>query len=359
MAAESLLRSVWQENAHGLHCLSQARHAFRLAADCIAARGGGSPVLWFPDFFCEEALPAVRARDVKIAFYPLQQTLDPDWDACRDMAARRPPDLFVLVHHFGRAGEGEAARAFCDEFGALLLEDATHVMRPTATIGRQGDIVAYSPRKFLPVPDGGFLVVRGAALARSLEQVMRALPPDRAAVGRWVMKRWRRAVKQRVLPKPKPRGPLPATTMDEDGPIPEPLAQLWMSGYSRWRLGHSIRSGEIDRLARRRVDVHRTLATRLAKETAMREIAPGDAAVPIATMMRCENEATAARMLNELRAIGARVYPWLTLPPEVKADPIRHREALRLRRTLLCFTHEFNPDGIPTDFLKSLPPAAQ
>jgi hypothetical protein len=356
VTSDSLLHAVWQRDADDLHCLSQARHAFRLAADAITAQHDRAAILWLPDYFCEEALTMARRRGAQIVFYPVTRDLAPDWAACRELSARQRPDLFVVVHYFGREADTRVARAFCDEVGALLFEDASHVLRPAGDFGRHGDLICYSPRKFFPIPDGGLLVVRGTELARRLRETARGLPPRRAPARAWVLKQWRRAVKGRLrLTRLKPRRPLPPTTLDVEITIGDAVEQIWMSGYSRWRVARMVKTGEIERFGNARVGVHHQLAERLQAETDMQPLCVPDGLVPIATMMRCDSERSAARYLNEMRAIGARVYTWLQLPPEVKADPQRHGEALRLHRTLLCFTHEWTGGGRPTDFLAALP----
>lgn len=357
MTPEAAIRAVWMHGADDLHLLSRGRHAFGLAADAATLRGG-EPVIWLPEFFLDDTLVPLRRRGVAMVFYPLRADLQPDWDACRALAARRRPDVFVLVHYGAHAGDAPAARDFCREHGALLFEDASHALQPSANIGQHGDLVLYSPRKFVALPDGGVLAVRGTELTAIMRRVAQSLPQDRVAVARWVFKHWRKTIKSAVLPSPPPRTPLPPTVMDEDS-IPSPeMVPLWMSGYSRRRLARAVRSGEIEFLARQRRETYRALAARLSQEPDMTPIAPDGGAAATVTLVKCATEADAQRRLNQLRAYNARVFSWVTLPREVSADPDGHPMALHLRRSVLCFPHEYKPDGVPTDFLVNMPPAA-
>jgi DegT/DnrJ/EryC1/StrS aminotransferase family len=350
--ADVLIRAAWQGDADDLYPLSQASHALGLAVDyLVASRSGITPLVWFPDYFCESALSLVRRSGVKIAFYPVTSALTPDWDGCRQMSIRHRPDLFVLVHYFGHAADGQNARTFCDEVGALLFEDAAHVIRPREAIGRHGDLVCYSPRKFFPIPDGGLLVVRGSDLCRSMARIVQHRPNTRASAARWVAKRAVRSVRRRLLLPRKPPGPLPPTTHEAEPIAAAPFDELWMSNYSRLRLQYLFMSNEVDRIERNLFAGHSNLSSALANCTDMQPIEIVDTLIPYFTVMRCNSEALALRYLNELRAAGAEVFTWPTLPQEVKADPIRHREALRLRRTLLCFMPGWRGKGTLAGFL--------
>jgi len=352
---DAFLRAVWQGDADDLHLLSQARHAFGLAIDCIAASRGGTPSVWFPDYFCESALSSVRRSGAQVAFYPITNNLMPDWNTCREMAVRQRPDLFVLVHYFGREAESQNARAFCDEVGALLFEDAAHVMRPRGTIGRHGDLICYSPNKFFPVPDGGLLVVRGRELSRCVAKAAQGQPRACAPAIHWVAKRLVRSIRRRIMLPRKPPRPLPPTTLDAELSDTASFDQLWMSRYSRWRLERSFRSNEADQLANALLAGHRHLSSCLAGYGDMQPISFADHLIPYLTVMRCNNESRAARYLNELRSAGVEAFTWPGLPPEVRADQGHHREALWLRRTLLCFTLGWRGNGTLNEFLAALP----
>jgi len=118
--------------------------------------------VWIPDFFCNSSLLALRRTGANLVFYPLTDDLNPDMPSCRALAeSRGPPDIFVVVHYFGRPCNVSAAREFCVRHRTWLVEDAVHVLTPSGEVGVSGDFVLYSPHKHLPIPDGAVLVVRG------------------------------------------------------------------------------------------------------------------------------------------------------------------------------------------------------
>ena len=117
-------------------------------------------IVWIPDYFCNSSLMPLRAFNVKLVFYPVNQKLEPDYKACRNLAENNPPDLFILVHYFGCPTPAAPAKDFCIKHNAWLLEDAAHVLQPVSGVGKYGDFIMYSPHKLLAVPDGAVLVIR-------------------------------------------------------------------------------------------------------------------------------------------------------------------------------------------------------
>ena len=116
--------------------------------------------VWIPDFFCNSSLTALRATGARLMFYPLTAGMLPDMEECRRRVGLGQPDLFLLVHYFGRPSLSPHVREFCTTHGAWLIEDAAHVLRPVEGVGQSGDFVIYSPHKHLALPDGAVLVVR-------------------------------------------------------------------------------------------------------------------------------------------------------------------------------------------------------
>lgn len=126
--------------------------------------------VWAPDFFCNAALAPLRAVGARLVFYPLNESLEPDIARCKEMAESDPPDLFLLVHYFGDPAPAGPSRDLCECFGAWLIEDSAHVLRPVAGVGTYGDFVLYSPHKHLPLPDCALLVVRTGGAARFTDE---------------------------------------------------------------------------------------------------------------------------------------------------------------------------------------------
>jgi perosamine synthetase len=74
----------------------------------------------------------------------------------------------LVVHYFGFPQPIVKIKEFCKERGLYLLEDCAHVLQGRTeegiVLGTSGDISIFSWRKFLPVYDGGQLVINNPAL---------------------------------------------------------------------------------------------------------------------------------------------------------------------------------------------------
>jgi hypothetical protein len=136
------------------------RGSLALAAGINAVRkaqGVDSVIIWVPDYFCGESLGPLRSLPVRLQFYQIQEDLTPHWSLIEEQISREQGmQVLVLVHYFGFPNAGAEARTFCDRHGMILLEDYAHVLRPFEQ--RFGDLLIFSPRKFLAVPSGGVLV---------------------------------------------------------------------------------------------------------------------------------------------------------------------------------------------------------
>ncbi len=329
---EAVLRNVWQGNADDLLFLSQASHGLGLIAAVLAAGRTEPPRLWFPDYYCEGALALARAAGAVLEFYPVTRDLEPDWAECRRMVDRGPPDLFAIVHYFGRAARVRDARSFCSRVGALLLEDCAHLLCPAGEVGRYGDFACYSPRKFLDIPDAGLLAVRGAGLALRLKEVAETRLAVRNGALGWRLRRLVRSAK-RQLRSPRPPRPLPPTTIAQEPPLASHFRQPWMSTYSRLRIAEIVQSGQIDALVDGLRSFHADRVHRPAGNPSV--VAWTDGLVSNWTGLLCADEHAAAETINRLRRQNERIITWPGLPPEVKAAPDGHGAALDLRRRLL------------------------
>ncbi|MFN3547358.1 MAG: DegT/DnrJ/EryC1/StrS family aminotransferase [Mesorhizobium sp.] len=328
------IRSVWLSGGASLFPLSQVSHSFPLIAACASRDGRERPAFWFPEYFCNESAGLLRNGQTDIVVYPVTRDLDPDWPACEALAAASPPDAFVLVHYFGRAGEAARARAFCDRHGARLVEDATHVLRPVDGIGEAGDFACFSPRKFFDIPDGGVLVVRDPADVSRVRAALDAAPPGHPNPTRWRLKRLERALRRRLLPsKRKPR-PLAPIRPRLDGPPARLFDQANISPFSLSRLSRAVRSGGLARISGERLEFERRLGGIVA-DLGVRLVERQLDAVPCWFGLVCEDDRSYLAALDGLRAQGIHALTWPNqLPPEALQSS-RRDAVLALRNRYL------------------------
>ena len=348
MELDPQLAEVWLSGPGRIFPLSQATHAMAIMVRTLILAGRPSPTIWVPNYFCNGALLHARTSPVRLRFYPIDDNMQPDWTECARMAASDPPDLFALAHYFGVANLSEAARRFCDVHGALLLEDAVHVMRPVGRIGEVGDFVTYSPRKYFDLPDGGILVVRGTERASLALDAAMTLPPKRPPTVGWSL----RALRPRLGIR---TGPLQPVAIDDQAPQPTPQTGMWMSTLSRTRLRRLHREGSFERIADRERFVQSEIARAVSGLYGLQPLGAHPDATPYMFAMRGVDEGSVAIALSELRRAGAMTATWPALPPEVLATPYGHGAALRVRRTLLRFIPRPASRRRPLDFLAALP----
>jgi len=292
---------------------------------------GRKPVLWLPDYFCNQSTYPLREINVTPVFYPIDMDLRPDREARRAMAALAAPDLFVIVHYFGIPADAAAARSFCDETGAYLIEDAAHALGPAPGIGEQGDFIFYSPHKILAVPDGALLLMRPKDGAGIIREAANGGGYSKALTGAWIIRR----TLQKILPEPllarRARRQKPAFA---DDPPYKPLPpETRISSTARAMLADAAEIMPAAAKARRRNWLALRQALNGLKGCRPLEIA--DQATPYRFVLRCDDEATAAALFDSLHAGGCPAESWPDLPPEAWAEPGRHQAAIRLRRTLV------------------------
>ena len=296
-----------------------------------AVEADQAPVLWLPDYFCNQSTPPARAAGARLVFYPVTRDMQPRWEECRTMARLQAPHLFVLVHYFGQAADAATARAFCDETDALLVEDAAHVLAPAPGIGSHGDFVFYSPYKVLPVPDGGLLLMRREDGLAAMGDAVAGLGARAPSPWAWLGKRLIQKNAPAALLRNRCRSRSPAFA---DDPPTLPLAATpLLSAAARRLLANA--GQRLAESAERRWHNVRVLGRALGRTaTAYRPyFADGrETLPPYRLVLDCDD---AAACFAELRRRGWQAESWPDLPPEVAAEPERHADALALRRTLV------------------------
>jgi len=339
------LASIWQRHEGSVFALSQATHGLTLLMTLL--RPGEQ--VWVPAYFCDNGLGPVRNSAARLRLYPMTSSMAPDWTGCETMLADGVPKLFVLPHFFGVENEAEAARAFCDRTGAWLLEDAAHVLRPVGRIGAFGDFATYSPRKFLPIPDGGLLVVRGSGLSAQLAAAASELASRELSLWRW------RALdlRERLLPRREVVGPLGPRQIDDEPPRSTDLPAVWMSPFSRHRMLRLGPAG-ISAIERAELEVVARANEAVPTATGLVPLPRNPGTTPYLLGFRARSVEAAASAVNQLRAAGAPVDVWPGMPPEVWAEPQRYGAALELRRTILRFTPRRKGRRNPLRFLDNL-----
>ena len=118
-----------------------------------------------PSFICAAAVEPIEHFGAEIVFYATQRNCAPDWSDL-ESKIRGNVRAVLAVHYFGFPCDLERFRNLCDRYNLLLIEDCAHVLEGVGSryrFGELGDFSVFSPRKYLPVFDGGTLRLNRAS----------------------------------------------------------------------------------------------------------------------------------------------------------------------------------------------------
>lgn len=328
-AMDSGFSSPWLGNK-GVKLFHFSRSAWSLAAvaDCLARSLGRKPTFAFPDYMCSPSLWPLRQSGANLLFYPIDlATLQPDYQACDDLASF---DIFVLVHYFGKPADAATAGQWARSRGALLLEDAAHVLHPIDGVGEHGDFVLYSPRKLLPIPDGAFLVVREPSLelVPEMDRVVSRLGRRAPSALIW---KWRRSPLARLVPEQAADAPAFESNERE-----MPMARTPAMSNTAAAL---IAKTDLATVAKKRQQNAKAVLAAVAARSGWTPLfQPADDWIAHRVPIRCENADTAKRYFTQWREAGLIAETWPALAPDIAASSAAHQ----LRQTVLflpCHQH--------------------
>ena len=145
---------------HAVHQFTQSGRASILLALEVLGVGPGDSVM-MPSYHCPTMIAPVIEVGAKVVFYPITGTGFPDI-ARLDALAPKGLRAILAAHYFGLPHDMEPIRRWCDERGVALIEDCAHAlfgMAGSRAVGAWGDLSIASLTKFLPVSEGGSLLL--------------------------------------------------------------------------------------------------------------------------------------------------------------------------------------------------------
>lgn len=295
-------------------------------------KGKSNVWVWFPDYFCNEALGSVRNNNVNLKFYPVTNRLNPDWKKIVHIVKKQgPPDVFILVHYFGFPNTIEEAGHFCKECGAELIEDCAHVLVPLA--GSCKNVAIFSPRKLLPIPEGGLLLVRDNTFQENAFRP--SFQPDKKKMLGWLSYRMSQRLMlkigvplHRVRRKFSSASPMarPNLTKGEKKRLPDKFMMRFLSAVEK----------DIPQIIEKRRKNYITCLNEANKIKALRALYPvlPDNVCPYAfpVMVPPTKRISIQKRLNRA---GIPASTWPDLPPEITAHTDSHETAIWMQERLL------------------------
>jgi dTDP-4-amino-4,6-dideoxygalactose transaminase len=129
-----------------------------------------------PAYFQGTEIDTLLRVGFKLKFYRLRETFEIDFDDIERKITPQTAALYV-IHYFGLPQPIERIRKFCDEKNLKLIEDCALALFSSSgdiPLGQLGDLSFFSVYKTVPLPHGGYVVLRERAN-------LRRLPPPPAA----------------------------------------------------------------------------------------------------------------------------------------------------------------------------------
>jgi dTDP-4-amino-4,6-dideoxygalactose transaminase len=141
-----------------------ARNAIYHGLKVLQISAGDSVLV--PSFHCAAAVEPILRYGAKVKFYNIRRDCSPDFD---DLQAKidTKTRAVMAIHYFGFPQPIRKFKKFCEDHHLYLIEDCAHVLSAEAdgaALGTFGDISVFSWRKFLPIYDGGHLVINNRNL---------------------------------------------------------------------------------------------------------------------------------------------------------------------------------------------------
>ena len=326
--------TLWADNVVEISVYKRGRVALAVGIETLRQeRGVRSVHLWIPGYFCNEALDVLRERDVVFEFYPVREDLGPDWDAIQAEAPKANTlSVFLLVHYFGFPNDAAAARKYCDANAMVLIEDAAHMIQPVEGVGL-ADMTLFTPWKMFAVPSGGVLwrpegqlgSVPAAAGIFSIQTfgwlVIRSIQKlcVKLHISWHALYRYRGNSSAAVLSRK-------VRALHCDSYALRLMKLAWL---------------RIEDVIRRRRENYRTLAELSDGIDGIRCLFARlpDSVCPYALPLLLDSPSSS--VVARLEQTGVPASQWPDLPPEVIADPAKHRVALDMfDRLLLLPVHQ-------------------
>lgn len=137
-----------------------ARNAIYHGLRALGIKAGENILV--PAFHCRSAIEPILACGSQIKFYDVNVDLSPNFADIQAKIDRKSRGILV-IHYFGFPQPIRRYQELCRRHQLFLMEDCAHVLTGRTLdgtwLGETGDISVFSWRKFLPIRDGGQLIV--------------------------------------------------------------------------------------------------------------------------------------------------------------------------------------------------------
>jgi dTDP-4-amino-4,6-dideoxygalactose transaminase len=170
---------------------SRARHGLWQGVRALGIPPGS--VVLTPAYHHGSEIEALERAGLVCRFYDVEADLQPAEGRLEELLGPEVRALY-LTHYFGIPQQADRWRAWCDERGLLLFEDAAMAFLSTLDgrpIGSFGDLAIFCLYKSFPLPDGGAMVCSSSRVPRPRARRPLGLVPAVMRHGSWLAQRSR------------------------------------------------------------------------------------------------------------------------------------------------------------------------
>ncbi|MEK7389182.1 MAG: DegT/DnrJ/EryC1/StrS family aminotransferase [Elusimicrobiota bacterium] len=162
-------RKAWRlEELFAPAALRHYAYGRQALAEALRLAGAEGKTVLLPSFICRETLAAVAVVNARPVYYDVSPELAPVLPPSRWPEAA----AVMAVDYFGWPQDLTPFEIYSQRCGAALIEDAAHALFSRDPAGRhlgaRAPLGVLSPRKSLPLPNGGALIASDPSLAARL-----------------------------------------------------------------------------------------------------------------------------------------------------------------------------------------------
>lgn len=124
-----------------------------------------------PSYHCSVEIETVLQAGVKIKFFEVKEDMSADLNDIEKKIDNKTKAIFI-IHYFGFPQPIDDIKNLCKSKGLFLIEDCAHAFMSRGRnkcLGTYGDFGILSMQKFLPLPNGGVLLINNPQLRESIE----------------------------------------------------------------------------------------------------------------------------------------------------------------------------------------------
>jgi dTDP-4-amino-4,6-dideoxygalactose transaminase len=135
--------------------LSSGRDCIYFILDSLKLNNNHKILL--PSYLCHTILCPIKEKKLNYSFYKINKNLEVDLNDLRKKIKKEKPNIILIINYFGFIQPNlSKIKEICQKKEIKLVEDNVQsFLSPHQTMG---DFVFNSYRKFIPTPDGAFLL---------------------------------------------------------------------------------------------------------------------------------------------------------------------------------------------------------